>query len=212
MIHYKNPGSRIVRVALAALGCAFGGCADEVAAPSPSGAGVTTTDAGGRQGALGTGGDERGGTAGASGTGGSSAGARDAAVEANSPFAIGAPCDASDGWQEPIVSAAGVWPPGPRVWTDLGPGVGWCDMNPQKNYPKGSWTVTCESDSDCPSPSACKRGSQDKIGSCRELCHSDAECILPSTGPTATYGTSCACLAWAQGHCFCGLTLIKPPP
>jgi len=212
MIYRRSRESRVVG-ALAALGFGFGGCADKVAAPSSAGAGVATTDDGGRQRALGTGGDPGargiGGTAGASGTGGSSAGARDAAVEANSPFAIGAPCDASDGWQEPVSPFDG----GPRVWTDLGPGVGWCDMNPlQKNYPKGSWTVTCESDSDCPSPSACDPSSPDHIGTCRELCHSDAECIPPSTAPTAGYATSCACPAYAQGHCFCGITLIKPPP
>src|SRR5204862_5775588 len=86
MIYRRSRGSRVVGVALAALGLVLGGCADKVAARSSSGAGVTTTDGGGRQGALGTGGDERGGTAGSSGTGGSSAGARDATVEANSQF------------------------------------------------------------------------------------------------------------------------------
>jgi len=213
-MNYRNQLLHVGWVVFVAVGAVFGGCADEAADRKTSGVGATGENDAGGEGGLETNGHDAGGPGAsedARGTEpkGTDGGEHDASDDAGPEKPIGSACEPSEGWQEPTVNNAP--PDGPLVWTDLGPGVGWCDMNPlQANYPKGSWTVTCDSDSDCPDPSACDPFAG--AGTCRNLCHSDEECAPPSDAPSVGYATSCRCTGGSNDPCFCTVSLMTTHP
>lgn len=115
--------------------------------------------------------------------------------------AIGRPCVPEDGWlppsREPGIIATEtpegdtrfeIFPTPPEAVDDvtqLGPGVGWCDLD-GKYGGMGYWTQTCKLDSDCPNGSGCNENETGNVGYCRKICHSDAECVLPHWGGSAT--------------------------
>ena len=107
---------------------------------------------------------------------------KEGAIQAARTPAVGDPCTSSDGWQRPNMAA------GPSTFTQptvvpvpagtidvhqLPAGVGYC-LRPGGIYPNGYFTMSCDSDRDCPSRSRCDERQ------CRRECSSDVECAAPS--------------------------------